>query len=213
MIGGTNPGEGNVITNSGDNGVEIVRGAAVTTRRATSSCATSIFGNDSLAMDLGNGIADGITANDIDDADTAAQVANAGQNFPVLTSVASAGGNAVVTGTLTADTPSAGYRVELYENPACNPLVPNGEGETFRGAQTVTTNAAGDATFSIPVPAVAPGDVVTATATRSSLGHVGVLGLQDGDGGVPARRAARAARRPRRPRCPRRWSASRSTPR
>ena len=131
----------------------------------------------------------------------------------MLTSVVSAGGNAVVTGTLTADTPSVGYRVKLYENPRVQPAGAQREGETFRGAQTVTTNPAGDAAFSIPVPAVTPGDVVTATATRATLGHVGVLGLQDGDGGLHARRTAAAGPAPARDRCPRRRSASPSTPR
>ena len=120
-----------MITNSGDNGVEITRGG-YGRRPATSSCATASSATTRSPWTSVTRIADGITPNDADDADTAAQIANAGQNFPVLTSVVSAGGNAVVTGTLTADTPSVGYRVELYENAACNPLVPNGEGETFR---------------------------------------------------------------------------------
>ena len=39
----------------------------------------------------------GLTCNDANDADTAAQMANEGQNFPVITSVVPSGGSSTVT--------------------------------------------------------------------------------------------------------------------
>ena len=113
----------------------------------------AISGNGGLGIDLGT---TGLTANDADDVD---QGPNNLQNFPVLT--AAAGG---VAGTLNS-LPNATYRIEFFGNAACD-ASGNGEGATFLGATTVSTDGTGNAT--IPVFTAAAGQFVTATATDSS---------------------------------------------
>ncbi|KAA2241371.1 DUF11 domain-containing protein [Chitinophaga agrisoli] len=121
--------------------------------------ANSIFSNTGLGIDLGN---DGVTPNDAGDADTGP---NNLQNFPVLTAVNTSGGNTTIQGTLNS-MPNTAYKLEFFSNAACNPAG-FGEGQTFLGSETVTTNASGDAPFSVVLTGVAlsPGAVVTATAT------------------------------------------------
>ena len=110
----------------------------------------SIFSNTGLGIDIGGG---GLTANDPGDADTGP---NNFQNFPVLT--AAAGG---VTGTLNS-TASATFRVELFSNTACDPSG-NGEGQTFLGFVSVTTDGSGNVRSRCS-PRRAAG-FITATAT------------------------------------------------
>ena len=122
----------------------------------------SIFANDGgpgqawLGIDL-NG--DEVTPNDLGDGDNGA---NGLLNFPVITSALTSGATASVTGTLNS-APNAQFNVSLFSNSACDPSG-FGEGENVLGVLTVTTNAAGDATFSTSVNAQA-GQFITATAT------------------------------------------------
>src|SRR5690606_37340245 len=54
--------------------------------------------------------------------------------------------------------------VELFSTPACD-ANGRGQGAVYLGATTVTTDAAGDASFVARVTPAAVGDAVTATAT------------------------------------------------
>ncbi len=74
-----------------------------------------------------------------------------------------------MAGTLTAS-PDTTYTLQFFSNPAADPSG-YGQGETFLLTKSVTTNAAGVASFSITIkPAVAAGDVISVTAT-SPLGN------------------------------------------
>jgi hypothetical protein len=53
---------------------------------------------------------------------------------------------------------------EFFANPACDPSG-CGEGQTFLGQATVTTDASGNAIFGATLPAPSVGQVVTAAAT------------------------------------------------
>ncbi len=102
-----------------------------------------------------------MVANDAGDADTGP---NNLQNFPVVTSATTGGGTITVGGTLDS-TPSTAFRVELFANAACDPSG-NGEGKTFLGAATVTTDSGGDSNFSVALTkTVAVGAAITASAT------------------------------------------------
>jgi hypothetical protein len=119
----------------------------------------SIYSNGGAGIDLNN---DGVTANDAFDGDNGT---NALQNYPVLSSAQF--GNAAVTigGTLDS-APLATFTVQFFQNPACD-ASGNGEGQTFLGESTVTTDAGGHAFFNASFAGTAAG-VVTATATDSS---------------------------------------------
>ena len=143
-LGGTTSGADNVIANNGLAGVRVNSGTG------HAVLGNSIFGNAGLGIDVGPGVS---PPNDAGDGDTGA---NNLQNFPVLTAVA--GG---VQGTLNS-TPNSTFTIQFFGNTACDPSL-NGEGQTFLGAVSVTTNASGNAT--IPLFTASAGQIVTATAT------------------------------------------------
>jgi hypothetical protein len=123
----------------------------------------SINENGGLGIDLGG---DGVTPNDSLDADAGA---NDLQNFPVITSAAIVNGNTVVTGTLHS-TPSTPFTIELVGSPAAD-LSGDGEGARFLAQTVVTTDASGNATFTITAgPADPVNPVLTATATSLTRG-------------------------------------------
>jgi hypothetical protein len=117
----------------------------------------SIHDNGGLGIDLGS---NGVTPNDSGDGDTGP---NGLQNFPFLTFAVSNGGVLTVFGTLE-NAPNTSYSVELFANSSCDSSG-FGEGQGFLGATTVTTDAAGHATFQAAVPAPSGASFVTATAT------------------------------------------------
>ncbi len=88
---------GNVVTNSGGPGVVVETATGITITQ------NSIFGNGGLGIDLDNrGVdpngyapAEGVTLNDLNDADTGP---NNRQNFPVIQTALLSGGNLTVTG-------------------------------------------------------------------------------------------------------------------
>ena len=145
-IGGV-PGFGNTIAFNTGSGLTIQTG---TSNRISGN---SIHSNGALGIDL---LPAGVTPNDAGDADTGP---NNLLNFPVLTAVT--GG---VQGTLNS-TPNGTFRIEFFRNLTCD-ASGNGEGATFLGTTTVTTDVTGNGT--IPLFAAAGGQLVVATATDSS---------------------------------------------
>ena len=155
-IGGTAAGAGNHIANNGGPGVTVT-GASSTDN---SILGNSIHGNAGLGIDLG---ADGVTANDLGDGDAGP---NDFQNSPVLTS-ATPGAAGEIAGSLNSAA-STSYRVEFFKNATCDPSG-FGEGGTFLGAQTYTTDGSGNAPISFdPSVALTNGDDISATATSPS---------------------------------------------
>ena len=163
-IGGTTAGAGNLISGNGFAGVAILSkvtppvGVEATGNRVQGN---SISSNAGLGIDLGPATVccgDGLTSNDAGDGDSGA---NNLQNFPVLTSTVTGGGTGVtVAGTLDSAASSA-FRVEFFANAACDPSG-NGEGETFLGAATATSDSGGTAVFSVGLTkAVSPGAAIT----------------------------------------------------
>jgi hypothetical protein len=166
-VGGRGPGEGNTIAHNGGSGVDL-RGDAGTGNEIV---ANAIFGNVGLGInscadfDLGTLMCNDITAvtaNDPDDPDVGA---NNLQNFPALMAVDTDG--AVVDGALDS-VPSSDYTIDIYASAACDPSG-HGEGSSWLGSELISTDAGGDAAFSITlVSAVPTGYYVTATATDAA---------------------------------------------
>jgi len=152
LVGGVNPGEGNVIAYSGSNGVVVVAGSS------NSILGNSIYGNTLLGIDLGG---DGITANDLLDLDSGI---NDLQNTPVLSSARNVGSATLIHGTLNSFS-NATYRIELFSNPVCH-LSGRGEGRVFVTSALATTDSSGNASFSVTHPQpISVGQFLTATAT------------------------------------------------
>ncbi len=143
-IGGTAPGEGNVIAGH-----------------------ASIYGNGDIGIDLTpNSWTFGATPNDPLDADVGA---NALQNHPEIDAATIRGLRMRVLGHLESE-PLSVYTIELFASPGCG-ASGIGQGQVFLGSTSVATDSAGQASFVVHVPAMAPkGWVVTSTATREPVG-------------------------------------------
>jgi len=177
-IGGVGPGEGNVIAFNDGAGVLVnydfsnVTGNTIRGNSIYSNAEGAIpEGNSPLGLDLGNpggGLgAGGLTLNDLDDADMGP---NGSQNFPLISSVVSAGGDTTIHGRLNS-TPSSQFTIDFYANDACLGRPQDYyEGKTYIGSAPVTTDAGGDAAIDVVLSGVTlpAGQVVTATATDAN---------------------------------------------
>jgi len=168
-IGGTKTGAQNFIHGNGKNGVFVNGETAV----GNSVLTNIIFGNDSIAIDLGD---DGETANDIGDSDVGA---NNLQNSPVLSRAdwdyddLNFHGNEwslpVTDLSLEFDGQvNETYRIEFFANSTNKK-----EGATFLGSKNVTltpdsfNSFTGKAHFDFDLPSLEGGQFVTATVTNA----------------------------------------------
>jgi IPT/TIG domain/S-layer homology domain len=155
IIGGTGPGEGNVVAHSGVGGVDIFGSVGNAIR------GNSIYANGTIGIDLGGG---GVSANDALDADTGP---NGLQNYPLIASAVpvSPSGTEVV-GNLDS-TPSTAYSLDFFANPACAGRPHDfEEGLIYIGSFDVATDASGHASFDTTLAyTIESGQLVTATAT------------------------------------------------
>ena len=166
-IGGTNPKDGNIIRNNGGDGVTLPKGTAALPPVGNAILSNSIYSNAGLGIDLGG---DGITQNVYGtpsnkltrpDPPTAA---NSGVNFPLLSYASISSAASVVEGTILS-WPATLFRVQVYLTDGSTDS--QGEGKTFLGEATVTTDGVGSGPFSIPLTTgLAVGQYVTATATE-----------------------------------------------
>lgn len=156
-IGGTGPGQPNIIAFNNGAGV-IVRINA----NGNPILQNSIYANVLQGISLNDSFPGIPVPNDVGDADTVP--GNRGQNYPVLSLPVIAAGSATITGTLNSQ-PSKQYRIEFFANAVCG-ASGFGQGQTFIGAITVVTDGSGNANIgpvAFPVP---PGQsVITSTAT------------------------------------------------
>ena len=166
LIGGINPGEGNVVAFN-VNGIVVGGGSATVdwTIRGNST-----FSNSAIGIWL-NGrcdLAGTPTPNDPDDSDTGA---NDLQNYPIITSAAplSPSSGTHVLGTLRT-TPSTTFDLDFYSNSACVPHPHDFlQGRTYLGSTQVTTDGSGVAAIDVTLtPTIQPGEQVSATATDPS---------------------------------------------
>ncbi|MGN6184329.1 MAG: Calx-beta domain-containing protein [Thermoanaerobaculia bacterium] len=158
---GTALGAPNTIAYNGANGISVTGGTA------TSILNNSIYANSGIAIDLG---ADGVTTNDAGDTDTGA---NGLQNAPVLTSATTAGAMTTILGTLNS-TPNTTFAIELYRNTTADPLG-FGEAETLITRFLITTDGSGNAAINTSTAPIAPGAVISATATNTTTNETSEL--------------------------------------
>jgi hypothetical protein len=156
IIGGLNPGEGNVITNN-VHGIVIPGGTVEIS-------SNQIYGNASLGINLLDDGASTVAPNDACDADGGG---NGLANYPVLTSVTLGTTNITVSGTHNT-TASTRFRLEFFASPAAENAA-NRSGQVFLGYDTVTTDGTCNVSFTLTIPNTAPaGYVITATSTDPS---------------------------------------------
>ena len=150
-IGGTAAGAGNAIAFNG-------AGVLVAAGTGTSIRGNDIFSNTGLGINLGGSAPH---PNDSCDGDTGV---NNLQNFPLLATAFSSGGSTTIQGTLNS-VASTLYAIDLFSSSACDPSG-YGQGQTYLGSTTATTDTSCNASFSVTLPVSVPnGDLITATAT------------------------------------------------
>lgn len=152
IVGGTASGEGNLIANQDYFGVRVAGTGPPVDNPIRGN---AIFNNGTLGIDLGD---DGVDTNDFQDLDTGA---NEGQNYPILNSTT---GTNSVSGALNS-TPNTEFSIDVYRNDECDSSG-YGEGQEYLGGDSVTTNASGNANFTINLITLSNGTgSMTATAT------------------------------------------------
>lgn len=157
QIGGTLPTEPNTIAFNNANGVAMDSGAA----SGNLVLGNSIYANSGLGIGLN---ADGVTANDLGDADSGP---NDLQNYPVLASATTDGIDVTIQGTLNSVAATT-YRIEYFAS-GTGDVSGFGEAERFLGFDSVTTDGSGNATLNTTIgAAVTSGELITATATDSA---------------------------------------------
>jgi hypothetical protein len=159
-------GSNNIITRNkikfNDSGVVVMSGTA------NQISQNAIYLNRGVGIDLGG---DGVTANDTNDVDDGP---NNFQNFPIITSASVTQADrfgidwrSAASGTLQS-TPNATFLIEVFASVFAGPLG-NGEAEVGLGTVNVTTDANGNASFSVSQVWGFPGArAFSATATDSS---------------------------------------------
>ena len=154
QIGGLTAGAGNLIAFNGADGVNA--SPVASTNNAIRG--NRFFSNGELGIDLG---ANGVLANDVGDGDVGA---NGLQNFPLITAATNSGSGTEIRGTLSSGT-NTSYGLDFYSNFACDGSG-NGEGQTYLGSGSVTTDGSGNGSFIVNLPVTTlTGRYLTATAT------------------------------------------------
>jgi streptogramin lyase len=218
LVGGTAAGDGNLVEFNGTGGIAVFGNPVSASGQPNIGNAiegNSIFQNGGsfetassaptalVGIDLTNGFLfprdDGPTPND-SKGHGAPNDPNNFQNFPVLTTAFEDGaGHTDITGTLTMATePNTTFRIEFFAN-APDPLNLPAEGQQYIGFVTATTNASGNASFSVSLNVTVPSNhVITATATdpNGNTSEFGAAlqfsdtplsnGLRQVSGGIPA---------------------------
>jgi Bacterial Ig-like domain (group 3)/Right handed beta helix region len=125
MIGGTGPGQGNVIADNAGIGIEVTEG------QQNQITHNSIFGNAGPGIYLDPAVGLPVPA-------------------PKLTFTPAAGSTGTLSGTLKAS-PSVAYSIEVFSNPSAEPAGEE-QGKAFVQAVMVDTDSSGNGTFSVTEP-------------------------------------------------------------
>jgi len=150
----------NVIANNGGSGVS--SSGLVDPPSGNNISSNSIYSNGLLGIDLSGGNEDsyGVTEND----EEAVTGPNNLQNYPVIESVSFSPGLVNIKGTFISK-PSFQYSLQFFANMIADKSG-HGEGQTYLGSHSVTTDAGGNASFTVSLLIFGrDGQVITATAT------------------------------------------------
>ena len=158
------PGEGNVIAYNSGSGVEVFSGAENSIR------GNSMFDNANLGIDLG---ADGYTLNDSSGHDG---TSNNFQDYPLITTLTNTGGVLTASGTMDED-PDSTYTIDLYSTDSST-ADNHGQGGTWLGSVTVTTDDSGHATFSLAISdsSIPSSDTYIVGTATDSIGNTSEFG-------------------------------------
>ncbi|MDJ0960174.1 MAG: Ig-like domain-containing protein [Acidimicrobiia bacterium] len=160
LVGGTNPGEGNVIAGNGFYGIVAMGAAAID----NAIIGNAIYENGDLGIDLD---LDGVTPNDPGDT---LPGSNDLRNFPAITEAREIAGTVTVDFDL--DVPAGNYRIEFFSNPSGADPSGYGEGEQLVHSYSVVAHPGGSASYTTTYSGAA-GDVLTATTTEDLGGGYG----------------------------------------
>jgi uncharacterized repeat protein (TIGR01451 family) len=171
MIGGTDPGAGNIIAFNGSGLTLAPSNVAVSSNSVHDAILSNLIysgGSTDLkriGIDLNN---DGVTQNTPGGPHTGA---NDLQNFPVLTSATSDGiSSTTINGTFNS-TPNHSFLIQFFSSIAPDPSG-YGEARVFLGSTTVMTDGSGNATFSATL-SIGVGARVSITSTATDVTVVG----------------------------------------
>lgn len=154
-IGGTYSGTGNIIAFNGRSGVAIL---------STNNIVrfNSIFSNAGPGVDFG--AAGAPRVNDSGDGDAGP---NNLQNYPVLTDISATGSSTTIRGIFNGKAYKT-FQLDYYDSPTLD-AAGYGDGATYLGSTSFTTDGNGNATFHTTLGFTIPANsYVTATATSSS---------------------------------------------
>jgi hypothetical protein len=163
-IGGLTTSAGNIIANNAGDGIEVTQiGMGIPNQNSIRL--NSIYNNTKLGIDLDvQGSASGVSPNDPFDADTGP---NDLQNYPVITSATGDASSITIAGTFNS-VPSSLFVLDFYGTDAADPSG-NGEGKQYIGSLNISTDSAGNATFSSTFN-VALGYNIYISATATIIG-------------------------------------------
>ena len=157
-IGGTADGEANTIAFNTKAGIGLEK---LNTDTGNTFSANSIYSNTTLGIDLGES---GVP---LQDNSGVAQIGpNDLENYPVLSTAVASNASTTITGSLTS-LPDRTFTIEFFASPIADHSG-YGEGQTFIGSTTVTTDSSGSAKFTFVTPSSVGGQMLSATATDQS---------------------------------------------
>jgi hypothetical protein len=165
VIGGTGPGEGNIIAHNGTVSAFYSGARVGNTGLRNTIRGNRIYANSQLGIDLR--WPDGVNVNDHCDPDVGG---NNLQNYPIITfAQAYANGTTRIQGTLNSN-PDTDFTLDFYYSAAADNSG-YGEGAFYLGESDVATDANCEASFDVTLPvAIPPNQFVTATATHADGG-------------------------------------------
>jgi parallel beta-helix repeat protein len=153
--GSNNTITGNVISGNSLNGI-MLTDTSTTGNRLTGN---SIYNNSGPGINLGGG------ATPLPNDTQGHTGPNNFQDFPMLSSAASSSTDTSITGIFTEGAePNTTITLEFYATPAADHSG-YGQGETYLGSRTISTNASGSATFNADFAISTAGQYISATAT------------------------------------------------